>query len=105
MNRSHLLKEIRLQRISWLKRDLDPGIVNEISDLAITAVEGFDSFKEMAHYLKAELDEKVAWGWNVIVGKKFSGLFVHRRGNLASFKIGSVYFLIFNARKVRYVGK
>ena len=100
-----LLKEIRSQRISWIKRDLESEIVNKITDLAITAVEGFDTFKEMAHFLKAELDETVSWGWNVVVGKKFGGLFVHRRGNLASFKIGSTHFLVFNARKVRYVGK
>jgi len=100
-----LLNQIRTQRIDWIKRDLEPEIINKISELAITAIEGFDSFKEMAHFLKAELDENISWGWNVVVGKKFSGLFVHRRGNLASFKIGETYFLMFNARKVRHVGR
>jgi len=89
--------------IDWIKRDLDPEIIGKISELATTAIEGFDTFKEMAHFLKAELDECISWGWNVVVGKKFSGLFVHRRGNLANFKIGSTYFLLFNARKVRHV--
>lgn len=90
-------------RIDWIKRDLEPEIIGKISELATTAIQGFDTFKEMAHFLKAELDESISWGWNVVVGKKFSGLFVHRRGNLANFKIGSTYFLLFNARKVRHV--
>ena len=92
-------------RIDWIKRDLEPEIIGKISELATTAIQGFDTFKEMAHFLKAELDESISWGWNVVVGKKFSGLFVHRRGNLANFKIGSTYFLLFNARKVRHVHK
>jgi len=92
-------------RVDWIKRDLEPEIIGKISELATTAIEGFDTFKEMAHFLKAELDESISWGWNVVVGKKFSGLFVHRRGNLANFKIGSTYFLLFNARKVRHVHK
>lgn len=91
-------------RIDWI-RDLEPEIIGKISELATTAIQGFDTFKEMAHFLKAELDESISWGWNVVVGKKFSGLFVHRRGNLANFKIGSTYFLLFNARKVRHVHK
>ena len=41
-------------RIDWIKRDLEPEIIGKISELATTAIQGFDTFKEMAHFLKAE---------------------------------------------------
>ena len=60
------------------------------------------------HFQKVDifaLNDKISQGWNVIVGKKFGGFYVHRRGNMANFKIGGTYFLVFNSRKIRLRNK
>ena len=55
----------------------------------------------MAHFMKANLDEKLNFGWNVIIGENISGKFKNRRGNFAFFRIGVTYFLVFNAYRMK----
>ena len=97
----NLLGDIKRKRLTWLKSDLNSDKTNVIADIAIIASEGFDDFKSMAHYMKAELDEKLSFGWNVFVGEKFGGKFKNRKGEFGYFKIGGTYFLVFNSYKVK----
>lgn len=90
-----VFNDITQKRLKWLNSDIEFELSDVISKQAIIAKDGFEDFKSMAHYLKAELDEKLGFGWNVIIGEKFSGKFKNRKGYFAYFRIGTTYFLCF----------
>ena len=96
-----VLSDIRGQRIKWLRSDLEYELSQTIQEIALETIDGFDDFKSMAHFMKASLDEKLNFGWNVIIGENISGKFKNRRGNFAYFRIGVTYFLVFNAYRMK----
>ena len=51
--------------------------------------------------MKAQLDEALNFGWNIIVGQKFAGKFKNQVGSFGHFKIGSTYFLVFNSHRIK----
>ncbi len=51
--------------------------------------------KDIATFLKKELDEKYGHTWHVIVGKNFGSYVTHEMGYFTYFYIGPLAFLIF----------
>lgn len=49
--------------------------------------------KDLAEYIKKELDQAKGGTWNVIVGKSFGSFVSHEMKNIIHFSIGNVSFL------------
>lgn len=53
--------------------------------------------KDIATYLKKELDQQYGATWHVIVGKSFGSYVTHEQGFFIYFYIGELAFLIFKS--------
>lgn len=68
---------------------------DEIFGISVQAVEQFQLEREVAAYIKKELDSKHGQTWHVIVGKNFGSYVTHEKGHFIYFYIGPLAFLVF----------
>ncbi|CAH2355505.1 dynein light chain 1, cytoplasmic [[Candida] railenensis] len=85
-------KEIPILKAS----DLPEEIQTRIFELAISGLK-YKVEKDLAAYLKKELDQAYGPTWHVIVGKSFGSYVTHEQGFFIYFYIGEVAFLAFKA--------
>lgn len=70
-------------------------IQTRVLELAVDATSTYKVEKDIATYLKKELDLLYGASWHVIVGKSFGSYVTHELGYFAYFYIGELAFLIF----------
>lgn len=76
--------------------DLAEEIQTKIFELAQQALT-YRVEKDIATYLKKELDQVYGPTWHVIVGKSFGSYVTHEQGYFIYFYIGELAFLIFKS--------
>ncbi|CAI5756739.1 unnamed protein product [Candida verbasci] len=77
--------------------DLSEEIQTKVFELASQAVSNYSIEKEIAAFLKKELDNVYGPCWHVIVGKSFGSYVTHEQGYFIYFYIGDLAFLIFKS--------
>lgn len=70
-------------------------IQTKVLELASEAIDTYKVEKDIATYLKKELDLLYGASWHVIVGKSFGSYVTHEQGYFAYFYIDDLAFLIF----------
>lgn len=75
--------------------DLAEQMQTKVLEMAIDAFKNYKAPKDIATYLKKELDLLYGSSWHVIVGKSFGSYVTHEQGYFAYFYIGELAFLIF----------
>ncbi|KAI5952022.1 DYN2 [Candida jiufengensis] len=77
--------------------DLSEEIQIKIFELADQACQTYKIEKDIATFLKKELDQIYGPTWHVIVGKSFGSYVTHEQGYFIYFYIGELAFLIFKS--------
>ncbi|KAF5210086.1 putative 54S ribosomal protein [Clavispora lusitaniae] len=77
--------------------DLAEETQSKVLELAVDATRTYKVEKDIATYLKKELDLLYGASWHVIVGKSFGSYVTHEQGYFAYFYIGELAFLIFKS--------
>lgn len=69
----------------------------KVFELAQEAIDNFKVEKEIAAYLKKEMDQLYGATWHVIVGESFGSYVTHEQGCFAYFYLGELAFLVFKS--------
>ncbi|KAI3404427.1 DYN2 [Candida oxycetoniae] len=77
--------------------DLAEDIQVKVFELADQAVKNYTVEKDIAAFLKKELDQTYGATWHVIVGKSFGSYVTHEQGYFIYFYIGELAFLVFKS--------
>lgn len=77
--------------------DLPDEIQTKIYELSSEALSSYKVEKDIATFLKKELDHLYGATWHVIVGKSFGSYVTHEQGYFIYFYIGQLAFLIFKS--------
>lgn len=77
--------------------DLAEEIQTRVLELALDATKAYSVEKDIATFLKKELDLLYGPTWHVIVGKSFGSYVTHEQGYFAYFYVGELAFLIFKS--------
>ncbi|WLF77389.1 Dynein light chain [Lodderomyces elongisporus] len=77
--------------------DLAEDIQLKIFEFAEHALKQYKIEKDVAAYLKKELDQTFGPTWHVVVGKSFGSYVTHEQGYFTYFYIGEMAFLIFKS--------
>ncbi|CCE82204.1 Piso0_001917 [Millerozyma farinosa CBS 7064] len=77
--------------------DLPDEIQTKIYELSSEALSNYKVEKDIATFLKKELDHLYGATWHVIVGKSFGSYVTHEQGYFIYFYIGQLAFLIFKS--------
>lgn len=77
--------------------DLAEEIQTKILELAQDAHKNYPVEKDVATFLKKELDQLYGPTWHVIVGKSFGSYVTHEQGYFIYFYIGELAFLLFKS--------
>ncbi|ODV77119.1 putative dynein light chain 1, cytoplasmic [Suhomyces tanzawaensis NRRL Y-17324] len=86
-----------LQKTPILKAsDLPEEIQTKVFELSLQATT-YKVEKDIATFLKKELDQLYGPTWHVIVGKSFGSYVTHEQGYFIYFYIGELAFLIFKS--------
>lgn len=72
-------------------------IQTKVLELAQEANRAYNIEKDVATFLKKELDQLYGPTWHVIVGKSFGSYVTHEQGYFIYFYIGELAFLIFKS--------
>lgn len=77
--------------------DMVAELQEEIEILAQVALEKFSIDRDIAAYLKQELDSRHSPAWHVIVGKNFGSFVTHETKHLIYFYMKQTAFLVFKS--------
>lgn len=77
--------------------DLADEIQTKVFELSEQALSTYKIEKDIAAFLKKELDQLYGPTWHVIVGKSFGSYVTHEQGYFVYFYIGDMAFLIFRS--------
>ncbi|KAI5959991.1 hypothetical protein KGF57_001991 [Candida theae] len=92
------VKSSQIVHLAILKAaDLAEDIQLKIFDLANAAIQNYKIEKDIAAFLKKELDQVYGPTWHVIVGKSFGSYVTHEQGYFIYFYIGELAFLVFKS--------
>lgn len=69
----------------------------KVFELAQDAMKNYKVEKDIATYLKKEMDYLYAPSWHVIVGESFGSYVTHEQGNFIYFYLGELAFLLFKS--------
>ena len=69
----------------------------KIFELADQAIQNYKLEKDIAAFLKKELDQVYGPTWHVIVGKSFGSYVTHEQGYFVYFYIGELALLVFKS--------
>ncbi|PSK76380.1 dynein light chain 1, cytoplasmic [Candidozyma auris] len=75
--------------------DLADEIQTKVFELSVDATRTYKVEKDIATYLKKELDLLYGASWHVIVGRSFGSNVTHEQGYFAYYYIGDLAFLVF----------
>ncbi|QBM87878.1 dynein light chain LC8-type [Metschnikowia aff. pulcherrima] len=77
--------------------DLAEEMQVRVLELAAEALGAYRIERDVATYLKKELDLLYGASWHVVVGKSFGSHVTHEQGYFAYFFIGETAFLVFKS--------
>ena len=77
--------------------DMKEDMQQDAVDLASEAMEKFNVEKDIAAYVKKEMDKKFPGTWHVIVGRNFGSYVTHETKHFIYFYAGQVAFLVFKS--------
>ena len=77
--------------------DCPEEIQQDIIDAAVQVMKRFNIEKDIAAYIKKELDKKHHPTWHVIVGNNFGSYVTHETKRFIYFYMGQLAFLIFKS--------
>ncbi|CAH6719612.1 dynein light chain 1, cytoplasmic [[Candida] jaroonii] len=77
--------------------DISDDLQTKIYELSQDAIANYKIEKDIATYLKKELDQLFGPTWHVIVGESFGSYVTHDQGFFTYFYIGELAFLIFKS--------
>ena len=77
--------------------DLAEEMQVRVLELAAEALGAYRIERDVATYLKKELDLLYGASWHVVVGKSFGSHVTHEQGYFAYFYIGETAFLVFKS--------
>ncbi|KAK9478330.1 dynein light chain type 1-domain-containing protein [Lipomyces japonicus] len=66
-----------------------------VIDLAIQAMEQYNIEKDIAAYIKKELDQRFGQTWHCIVGRNFGSFVTHETRHFIYFYLGEIAILLF----------
>ncbi|CAH01958.1 dynein light chain [Kluyveromyces lactis] len=75
--------------------DITDELRDEIFELSSNATANYKLEREIAAYIKKQLDVSQGETWHVIVGKNFGSYVTHEKGYFVYFYIGPLAFLVF----------
>ncbi|KAM9926199.1 hypothetical protein OXX59_003368 [Metschnikowia pulcherrima] len=77
--------------------DLAEEMQVRVLELAAEALGAYRIERDVATYLKKELDLLYGASWHVVVGKSFGSHVTHEQGYFAYFYVGETAFLVFKS--------
>ncbi|KAL0953703.1 hypothetical protein HGRIS_004896 [Hohenbuehelia grisea] len=77
--------------------DMSEEMQQESVDIASAALEKYNIEKDIAAYIKKELDRKHSPTWHVVVGKNFGSYVTHETKHFIYFYVGSLAILIWKS--------
>lgn len=77
--------------------DLPQEIQAKVFELAQDAVASYTTEKDIATFLKKELDNMYGPTWHVIAGRSFGSYVTHEQGFFAYFYLGDLAILVFKS--------
>ncbi|CAH2448944.1 Dynein light chain [Komagataella phaffii CBS 7435] len=75
--------------------DISEDIQARVFEVAQDALQKYTLEKEIASFIKKEMDQLYGHTWHCIVGKSFGSYVSHESGGFVYFYIGSIAFLVF----------
>lgn len=72
-------------------------IQTRVFELSAVGLNKYEAEKDVAAFLKKELDQLYGPTWHVIVGKSFGSYVTHEQGFFVYYYIGAVAFLVFKS--------
>lgn len=76
-------------------QDMAEEMQQTVFDISLKALEQNEQEKDIASYIKKQLDEQLGHTWHVIVGKNFGSYVTHELGYFIYFYVGPYAFLVF----------
>jgi len=58
--------------------DMEEDMIKKVKEISMNAVKDYKQEKQIAHYIKYELDKIDGYGWNCIVGRNFGSHIIHQ---------------------------
>mmetsp|Transcript_105553 Transcript_105553/g.330754 ORF Transcript_105553/g.330754 Transcript_105553/m.330754 type:complete len:90 (+) Transcript_105553:84-353(+) len=77
--------------------DMAEILVTEAIELAKQAMDKYNTEREIANFIKKELDKRHTPFWHVVVGKNFGSYVTHETKHFLYFYLGQLAILIFKA--------
>jgi hypothetical protein len=77
--------------------DLDDNMKTVMKDVIKRAFDDEKTTTKMCEFIKSKLLEKEEGKWNVIIGKDFSTIVVHKSRRYGLFKVGELNILIWQS--------
>lgn len=77
--------------------DLADEIQTRVFEIAQDAIDNYKIEKEIAAYVKKEMDQQYGPTWHVIVGESFGSYVTHEQGYFTYFYLGELAFLVFKS--------
>ncbi len=77
--------------------DMSDDMQREVVDCATMAMEKFNIEKDIASFVKKEMDKKFNPTWHCIVGRNFGSYVTHETKHFIYFYLGQVAFLLFKS--------
>ncbi|KAK9447118.1 dynein light chain type 1-domain-containing protein [Limtongia smithiae] len=75
--------------------DMSEDMQQVVIDLAVQAMERYNIEKDIAAYIKKELDLRFGQTWHCIVGRNFGSYVSHETRHFIYFYLGQIAILIF----------
>ncbi|VVT53761.1 uncharacterized protein SAPINGB_P003736 [Magnusiomyces paraingens] len=75
--------------------DMADDMQSQIIELAQTAIQKYSVEKDIAGFLKKELDRNYGATWHAVVGKNFGSYVTHESNYFLYFYVGPLAFLLF----------
>ena len=92
-----MLIRILTQKAVLKAADLPEEMQTKVFELAADALGKYKAEKDVATYLKKELDQLYGPTWHAIVGKSFGSYGTHEQGFFIYFYFGPLAFLLFKS--------
>lgn len=77
--------------------DMKEDIQQDVVDCVVQAMDKFNIEKDIAAYVKKEMDKRYLGTWHCVVGRNFGSYVTHETGNFIYLYLGQVAVLLFKS--------
>ncbi|KAJ8041014.1 Dynein light chain 1, cytoplasmic [Holothuria leucospilota] len=97
MNSHHRPSNNNIKKAVVKNADMEDGMREDVLGLATQCMEKFTLEKDMASFMKRQMDELHGPTWHAVVGKHFGSFVTHETKHFIYFYCGSYAFLLFKS--------